>query len=104
MENILTLIISAITYNIIVTAIIQKIKKYSFIKHENQILIINLLLSLLGIFFGMTFYKLPLLDSLWMPLFTFAGAPALYIILKNQTIIKYKPKSLQDFKKRKDVK
>lgn len=58
---------------------------------------LNLLFSFfVGIPFANAFYNVSWLDSIWVGLFAFVGAPSIYDALKNQKIFNYKPSSLQD--------
>lgn len=89
------LLIISVTLSFVLMSLIQKIKKLSFINKEWQVWIINLFLSFtIAIPFGMKFYDASLIDGIWIGLFTFIGAPTLYETLKNQTILTYKPASL----------
>lgn len=101
MENIFTdqlikLLSISSTLSIITMGIIQHIKSTWFIKKESHIWIINLLISIFfGIPFTIYFYNLPILDSIWVALFTLVGAPSIYVTLKEQNLINYTPKSLK---------
>lgn len=89
------LLIISVTLSFVLMALIQKIKKLSFINKEWQVWLINLFLSFsISIPFGMKFYDASLNDGIWIGLFTFIGAPTLYETLKNQNILTYKPSSL----------
>ncbi len=102
MENILPtllldLIVISITFSVILMALIQKLKTLSFINKSWHIWFLNLILSfLVGIPFSITFYNLSLKDSIWVGLFSFIGASAIYEGLKNQNLINYKPSSISD--------
>ncbi len=50
----------------------------------------------MGIPFSMFFYELSLVESIWVSVFGFIGAPSLYEALKKQNIVSYKPKSLKE--------
>lgn len=94
-SSLIDLLIISVTLSFVLMSLIQKIKKLSFISKEWQIWIINLFLSfLIAIPFGIKFYDASLNDGIWIGLFTFIGAPTLYETLKNQTILTYKPSSL----------
>lgn len=98
-EQLLDLIMIGITLSIIMMAVIQKIKALSFVRTDNQIWIINFILSFsIGIPFGIFFYKLNIYESLWVSMFSFVGAPGIYKVMKSQNIINYKPKTLDDKK------
>lgn len=91
------LITISITFSCILAAVIQKLKKLPFIKKSWQVLITNFLLSfILGIPFGVTFYKISIEEAVWVGIFSFVGASSLYSTLKNQTIINYKPASVDE--------
>lgn len=95
-EEIFNLLMIATTFSVILMAIIQKIKVLPFMKNDAHVLIADFLLSFLSIPFGMTFYNLNLVQGLWVSLFSFVGAPAIYQLLKSQNVINYTPKSLND--------
>lgn len=81
----------------IVMMIIQKFKSFTFINKEYQIGILNFLFSFLfGIPFSIYFYEFTLIDAYWVSIFSVIGASSIYDILKNQNMINYKPKSLDD--------
>lgn len=102
MENIfptllLDLLVISVTVSIVVMSTIQKFKTLSFITKDWHVWFLNLLFSfIIGIPFAVFFYNLELIEGLWIALFSFIGAPTLYDALKNQTIINYKPTSLDD--------
>lgn len=95
-DKIFDLLMIATTFSIILMALIQKIKTLSFIKNSTHIMITNFFLSFLGILFGICFYDLNIVDGLWVSLFSFIGAPAIYELLKAQNVINYTPKSLDE--------
>lgn len=93
------LLIISITFSVILMALIQKFKDLSFINKSWQIWIIHLIFSfLIGIPFAMIFYDMSFYDSIWVGLFSFIGASAIYEGLKNQNIFTYKPSSLNKTK------
>lgn len=90
------LLISGIN-SIIVMTLIQRLKTLSFVSTNNHILILDIILSFaIGIPFTLTFYQLDLIYAFWISILSFIGAPAIYTLLKEQTIINYTPKSLDD--------
>lgn len=92
----LDLLVISITFSVILMAFIQKIKALSFIQKSWQIWILNLISSfVIGIPFAITFYGVNIYDAIWVGLFSFIGASAIYEGLKNQNIITYKPSSLK---------
>ncbi len=94
-DKLMNLLMISVTFSIFLMALIQKIKKLSLINKDWHIWIINLILSfVLGYFFSSYFFKIDLIDSIWVSLFSFIGAPSIYQILKKQTIINYTPLSL----------
>ena len=91
----LDLLVISITFSVILMAFTQKIKTLSLIKKSWQIWILNLISSFaIGIPFAITFYQVNWKESLWVGLFSFIGASAIYEGLKNQNIITCKPSSL----------
>lgn len=93
----LDLLIISITFSVILMALIQKLKALSFITKSWHIWFLNLVFSFtIGIPFSMTFYKISMKDSIWVGLFSFIGASAIYEGLKSQNIINYKPSSISD--------
>ncbi|MDD2203374.1 MAG: hypothetical protein PHT75_01385 [Bacilli bacterium] len=90
------LLMISVTFSIILMTLIQKLKTLSFMKNNNHVMIADFLLSFLGILFGMYFYDLTIIEGLWVSLFSFIGAPAIYKLLKAQNVINYTPKSLDD--------
>lgn len=98
-KQLLDMLMIGITLSIIIMAVIQKIKALTFVRTDNQVWFINLILSFgIGVPFSMYFYHLSLLEGIWISLFSFVGAPGIYKILKAQNIINYTPKSLDDKK------
>ncbi|MEG0021499.1 MAG: hypothetical protein RSB77_01980 [Bacilli bacterium] len=96
-QKLIELLTISVTLSFIVMALIQKVKKLSFINKKIYIWIVNMIASFgLAIPFGIVFYNTTYLDGLWIGLFTFIGAPTLYETLKNQNIITYRPNSLSD--------
>ena len=96
-EQILNLINVSIIISAIVMMIIQKFKSFSFITKGYQIGILNFIFSFLfGIPFSIYFYDLTLIEACWVSVFSVIGASSIYDILKNQNIINYTPKSLND--------
>lgn len=93
----LELLMVSMTFSVILMTLIQKFKTFSFITKSWQIWLLNLFFSFaIGIPFGITFYDLTILDGLWVGLFSFIGASAIYEAMKKQNIINYKPESLSD--------
>lgn len=96
-NNILNLLYISVIVSSIVMIIIQKFKQVSFLTKDYQIGIINFITSFaLGIPFSMYFCKLNLIESIWVSIFAFIGAPSIYEILKNQNVINYHPSSLKE--------
>lgn len=96
-EKIFNLLNVSIIISSIVMMIIQKFKSFSFIIKDYQIGILNFIFSfLIGIPFSIYFYEFNFIESCWISLFSIIGSTSIYDILKNQNIINYKPKSLDD--------
>lgn len=96
-DKLLNILMMSGTFSIVMMIFLQNVKKQSFIKKGVQVWVLNLLFSfLLGIPFGMVFYNLSLVDSIWIGVFTFVGAPSIYQALKSQNIVNYTPSSLKD--------
>ncbi|MBQ7141260.1 MAG: hypothetical protein IJO32_07150 [Bacilli bacterium] len=98
-DNLLNILMIGITLSIIMMAVIQKIKGLTFITTDNQIWFINFILSFgIGIPFSIFFYELSIYEGIWISLFSFVGAPGIYLALKKQNMINYTPLSLDDKK------
>lgn len=94
-EKLLNMLMMATPISILVMAIIQKFKRFTFVKNENQLFILNFFFSLsMGTLFSLYFYEISFYDSLWVSFISFIGAPSIYELLKKQNIINYTPKSL----------
>ena len=95
--KLLDLLVISVTFSMISMVFIQKCKSMKFVRKKWQVCLLNFLLSfLVGMPFANVFYDVSWLDSIWVGLFTFVGAPSIYDALKNQKIFNYKPSSLQD--------
>lgn len=96
-DKLLELLSISAVFSVILMALIQKIKLTTIVKKEWQIWVINIILSLtFGILFAKTFYNLDTISGIWIAAFSFIGAPTIYDLLKNQNIINYTPKSLDN--------
>lgn len=96
-DLLIKVLLISITFSVIEMAFIQKIKSLSMIKKSWQVILINLISCFfLGTTFSMWFFELNLINSLWVALFSFIGAPTIYEALKKQNIINYNPKSLNE--------
>ena len=95
-NQIFDLLMISMTFSIILMAFIQKVKTLSIIKNNTHVMIINFIFSFLSIPFAIYFYDLNVFDGLWIALFSFIGAPAIYELLKKQNVINYTPKSLNE--------
>jgi hypothetical protein len=94
-DKLLNLLMTSMTFSVILMAIIQKFKTLKWINKDWHIWVINLILSFsLGHFFSVYFYNLSFNDALWVSIFGFVGASSIYQILKKQNIINYTPTSL----------
>lgn len=102
MENffpnlLLELLSISITFSIILMALIQKMKSFNCINKPCHVMFLNIVLSfLIGIPFGITFYKITWIQGLWVSFFSFIGASSIYEALKKQNIINYTPSSVND--------
>lgn len=96
-EELWTLLLISLTFSIFLMALIQKFKTLSWLRKKWQIWVLNFFFAfLMGIPFSMFFYELSLVESIWVSVFGFIGAPSLYEALKKQNIVSYKPKSLKE--------
>ena len=87
----------ATTVSIIVMAVIQKFKTLECITKDYHIFLLNIVFSfVIGISFSITFYDEPIENAIWISLFSFIGAPALYTMLKKQNVINMDLISLDD--------
>lgn len=85
----------SVLFSVLLMAWIQKFKSLPFIHEVWHIWVLNFLFCfLLGIPFTMFFYKTTFSCGIWVSIFSFIGAPTIYDVLKNQTFLNYKPKSL----------
>ena len=97
-ENLLSMLMISIVFSIILMTLIQKLKSLALVTKKWHILVINFICAFaLGVPFGMTFYSLEIVESLWIGLFSFIGAPSIYEALKNQNLINLKPASLESY-------
>lgn len=96
-NDLLNLLLISITISVVIMVVIQKFKTLPFIKKDWHIWILNFILSFaIGIPFALTFYDLTVVESIWVSVFCFVGAPTLFDTLKNQDLINYKPNSLDE--------
>lgn len=96
-DSLINLVVISMSFSLILMTMIQKFKCLDCINKSWYIWLLNLILSFsIGIPYGMYFYHLALKDAVWVGLFSFIGAPTLYQVLKNQTIISYTPTSIDD--------
>ena len=104
MENffptiLLELLSISVTFSVILMMIIQKFKDLSFFNKSWKIWLLSFIFSFgIGIPFTITFYNTNIINSLWVGLFSFIGASAIYEGLKNQKFINYTPKSSSNTK------
>ncbi len=98
-DKLINILAVSMLFSIILMTAIQKLKTSSMLKEGWHIWVMNLLLAFaMGIPFAIQFYDLTLYDSIWVGVFTFIGAPAIYDALKAQNIINFTPQSLTDKK------
>lgn len=78
-QLLLNLIFIAIIYSVIQSLLVQKIKELPFIKKGLKTWMVNFVLSFaIGICFSMFFFSLSIYCALWVALFSFIGASAIY--------------------------
>lgn len=93
-DLLLKLLVISITFSVILMALIQKFKDLEFINKKWQVWFLNLFFSfIIGIPFAITFYDVEFIYGIWVSLFSFIGATAIYEGLKKQNLINYTPKS-----------
>ncbi len=93
-NTLLELLMISVTFSVFLMAFVQKVKKGKFFRYKWQIWILNLVSAFaMGIPFTMMFYGKNWIESIWVAVFGFIGAPTLYETLKNQNIITYTPAS-----------
>lgn len=96
-ELLIKILLISITFSVFEMALVQKIKTLSIFKKNWQVILFNFISSFtIGTLFSMWFFELSLYNGLWVSLFSFIGAPAIYEALKKQNLINYTPKSLND--------
>lgn len=96
-SSLINLVVISMAFSLILMTMIQKFKCLDCVNKSWYVWLLNLVFSFtIGIPFGMYFYDLALKDAAWVGLFSFIGAPTLYQVLKNQTIISYTPTSIND--------
>ncbi len=83
-QKILTMLEIAAITGAMTTLFVQKIKCHVIMEKPCVVVLISFVVSMaLGILFSITFYNLSLVYSLWVGLFTFVGAEAIYKVLKD---------------------
>lgn len=93
-DHLLQILTISMVFSMVLMSLIQKLKACSVVKKCWHIWLLNLACALvLGVPFGIAFYNLNWLDSIWVSIFSFIGAPSLYDSLKN-----FKPASLSEVK------
>ncbi|MFV0275208.1 MAG: hypothetical protein ACK5HL_03095 [Bacilli bacterium] len=86
-NEVINILMIAGSLSIIIMALIQKLKSLSLIKNRKSIIIVNIISSLLiGIPYTMHFYKLTLIDGLFVSVFSFIGAPLIYDSFKKKKV------------------
>lgn len=94
-NELLNILMIAMTFSFILMAVTQKVKTSGLINKKYQVFIVNLFMAfIIGIPFAINFYNLNIKMAIWVSIFGFIGAPGIYTILKKQNIINYTPKSL----------
>lgn len=96
-ESLIKILSISIVFSVFEMALIQKIKTIFHLKKKYQVILINFISTFIfGPLFLIWFFNLNIINSLWVSLFSFIGAPALYESLRKQNIISYNPRSLKD--------
>ncbi len=96
-DELITILMIATTFSVILMPLIQRFKRFHIIKNDVHIFILNMFLSFsVGILFAIYFYELTVIGALWVGFFSFIEAPAIYHLLKKQNIINYTPKALAE--------
>lgn len=108
-EQLWQLLTMAVPLSILVMSTLQRAKQLPFIKHDLAIWIANLVLSFA---LGIPYYLLFLADvqsfgditlhhvlmTFWLSMLTFIGAPMVYALLREQSLINLQPKTLAEIK------
>lgn len=85
MDLIKNVLIIAIASSIITTATVQKIKESIEFKKSNRLVIVSFIVSMIvGTLFSLSFSELNIINSLWVGLFSFIGADAIYKSLEDK--------------------
>ena len=79
------ILIIAMASGIITTAFVQKVKETIKFKKSNRLVIISFIVSMiLGTLFSLSFSDTNLINSLWVGLFSFIGADAIYKLFEEK--------------------
>ena len=79
------ILIIAIASGIITTTFVQKIKESFVFKKSNRLVIVSFVISMiLGTLFSLSFSDTTLINSLWVGLFSFIGADAIYKLFEDK--------------------
>lgn len=96
-SKLLDLLVISVTFSMVSMVFIQKCKTMKFVNKNWQVCLINFIFSFgVGIPFANVFYNISWIDAIWVGLFSFVGAPAIYDALKNQKIFNYRPTSIDN--------
>ena len=96
-DDLLTLLGISATLSVFIMVLIQKVKPLPIFKVNWHVWLLNLFLSFaLGIPFSLYFFKVDIISAIWVAIFSFIGAPAIYELLKEQNIINYTPKPMNN--------
>lgn len=83
-DNFLNCLMISMVVSVVVMSLIQKFKTIDFLKNNNHIFLLNLLLSfIIGISFSLIFYDAKVTEAIWISIFSFIGAPSIYDGLKR---------------------
>jgi len=94
-SSLIKIILIGVVLSSVTMILIKSIKNLKIIKTSKQIWVLNLLFSLiLSVPFISKFYNLSFVDGIWVGIFAFICASAIYETLQNQNVVDYKPSSL----------
>ncbi|MFI3308055.1 MAG: hypothetical protein R3Y21_05755 [Mycoplasmatota bacterium] len=94
-EELINIFTISLFFSTIMMVTIQKLKSLTIINKKWHIWVLDLFLSFaMGIPFSMQFYEFSIYEGVWVGIFTFVGAPAIYDALKKQKIINFTPESM----------
>ena len=84
-ELIKNILIIAMASSIITTAFVQKIKEAIEFKKSSRLVIVSFTVSMVvGTLFSLTYGNVNFVNSLWVGLFSFIGADAIYKVFEDK--------------------